>query len=204
MKKYWPEIVILAVFAALVLTVCVQGRALRRTRAERERYARNTEALLQDVERYKVRDSLSAARVGTLELTLKEFERYRAEDAALIKSLKARNRELQAATSTQTGTAIGIAAPARDTVILRDTVQIDGKTFHCGDAWYDFNAIFADGVLTGTMQSRDSLVLAESVRYKRFLGFLWRTGRVQDRRLDVVSKNPHTEILSVEHITIKQ
>lgn len=191
------------ILAGLVAIILLSGQ-LDRTRRERDRYRNNTDALLEDVERYRVLDSLSGARVESLELTVKEFERYRAEDARLIKALKAKNRDLAAIASTQTQTNIALQTITRDTVIIRDSVEIKAKTVYCGDPWYDFRGMLAGEEFTGELVCRDSLLVAETVRRGRFLGFLWKTKRIRDRRLDVVSRNPHTEIRSVEHIVVEK
>lgn len=191
------------ILAGLVAIILLSGQ-LDRTRQERDRYRNNTDALLEDVERYRVLDSLSGARVESLELTVKEFERYRAEDARLIKALKAKNRDLAAIASTQTQTNIALQTIARDTVVIRDSVEIKAKAVYCGDPWYDFRGMLAGEEFTGELVCRDSLLVAETVKRGRFLGFLWKTKRIKDRRLDVVSRNPHTEIRSVEHIVIEK
>lgn len=178
---------------------------IKKLTAERDRYAGNTAALLSDVERYRVRDSLNAARVQSLELTVKEYERFRADDAALIKQLKQRNRDLAAVNKTQSQTIIDLRAVPRDTVVLvRDSIITPAVAVHCGDAWFDFDGILTAEQFTGTLTNRDSLLLAETIKYKRFLGFLWKTKRIKDRRIDCVSRNPHTTLLGVEHIVIKK
>ena len=193
--------------AAVVAILCllgIQQRQIQRLSGERDKYRDNAETLLGDVEFYRVRDSLSAARVFALELSVKEFERFRADDAALIKQLKARNRDLAAVNKTQSETIIELQARPRDTTIIRDSIPIPAVAVHCGDAWFDFTGILTHDEFTGTLSNRDSLVVAESVRYKRFLGFLWKTKRVKDRRVDVVSKNPHTSIMGVEYFVIEK
>lgn len=195
--------IVAAVMAAVVVIV-LQGVSVGRIKSERNRYERNTESLLLNVEQYKIRDSLHAARVQSLELTVKEFERFRADDAALIKELKQRNRDLAAVNKTQSQTIIDLRAIPRDTVVVRDSVQIPAVAVHCGDAWFDFDGLLTEKEFTGTLANRDSLVIAESVQYKRFLGFLWRTNKVKNRQLDVVSKNPHTKIMGIEHVIIEK
>lgn len=197
-------IVVFVVLASLVAALGLQDRRMRALTHERDKYQRNTEALLTDVETFKVRDSLNAAKVMGLELSLKEFERYRAEDAALIKQLKAKNRDLQAISATQTQTIMELSAAPKDTVVIRDSVKIPALLLHCGDAWYDFDGLLANNEFTGTMVSRDSLLVSESVRYKRFLGFLWKTKRIKDREMGVLSRNPHTTIQGCEFITIER
>ena len=203
--KTWVKIAVLAVVViAAAISVVWADRTINRLTAERNKYRNNTETLLSDVETYRVRDSLNAARVQSLELSVKEFERFRSADAALIKQLKARNRDLAAVNKTQSQTIIDLRAIPRDTTIIRDTIPIPAVAVHCGDAWFDFDGLLTATEFTGTLANRDSLLIAESVQYKRFLGFLWKTNKVKNRRVDVVSKNPHTSILGVEHVVIEK
>lgn len=202
MKKY---LILAAALLLAAIAVVWTGKKIDRLTDERDRYRNNTETLLSDVEQYRVRDSLNAARVESLELTVKEYERFRADDAALIKQLKARNRDLAAVNKTQSETIINLRAIPKDTVIVvRDSIRVPAVSVHCGDAWFDFDGVLTAERFTGTLSNRDSLILAETVKYKRFLGFLWKTRNVQDRQLDVVSRNPHTKILDVEHIVIEK
>lgn len=199
MKKY---LIIGAVilFACMVGEIAYQDVKINRLTAERDKYKTNTEALLEQTATYKVRDSLNAAKVGTLELTLKEFEKYRADDAALVRDLKARNRDLDRLNKAQAQTIIELSAVPRDTVLQIDTAFVKARAVHCGDSWYSFDGLITDDAFTGTLQNREELVLTETVRYKKFL--FWKTKRVKDRELEAVSKNPHTTIESMEHILI--
>lgn len=205
MKPWVKFAAVVAVILAATIAVIWADRTIDRLTAERDRYKGNTETLLSDVEHYRVRDSLNAARVQSLELTVKEYERFRADDAALIKELKQRNRDLAAVNKTQSQTIIDLRAISRDTVVLvRDSIITPAVAVHCGDAWFDFDGILTADQFTGKLTNRDSLLLAETVKYRRFLGFLWKTRKVEDRQLDVVSKNPHTEIMGIEHVVIEK
>ena len=200
MKKY---LIMAAAAIVAVLSIILADKKIERLTAERDRYAGNTAALLSDVERYRVRDSLNAARVQSLELTVQEYERFRADDAALIKQLKQRNRDLAAVNKTQSQTIIDLRAIPRDTVVLvRDSIITPAVAVHCGDAWYNFDGLLTKDEFTGKMEHRDSLLLVESVRYKRFLW--WKTKRIKDRQLDCVSKSPHNSIIGLEYVVIEK
>lgn len=192
-------VIFLACMLALLAGLGLQRWHIDTLREDRDRYMRNTDALLQDVRTYKVRDSLNAARVQSLELSAREFERFRAKDAALIRELKGRNRELASVNRTQAQTIIDLMAQPRDTVIMRDSIPTPALAVHCGDAWYDFDGVVAPGEFSGRLSVRDSLIAAETVRYRKFLW--WKLG-VRDRRVDVISRNPHVTILNVEHILL--
>lgn len=205
MKRIWEILIVCACAVAVGVAVIVACTRVERMQQELDRHKGNAAALLSDVQRYRVRDSLNAARVQSLELTVKEYERFRSEDAQLIRELKARNRDLSAVNKTQSETIIDLLATPRDTVVLvRDSIVTPAVAVHCGDAWFDFDGLLTAGQFTGTLKNRDSLILAESVKYRRFLGFLWKTRNVEDRQLDVVSRNPHTRIMDIEHVVIER
>lgn len=195
---------VVALMVATLSILTIQYRKIEDLNAEIERHQNNTETLLSDVERFRVQDSLSAARVQSLELTVQEFNRFRAEDAALIQSLKKRNQDLASINSAQSQTIIALQAIPRDTVVIRDSVKVPAVAVHCGDAWFDFDGILTEREFTGTLANRDSLMIAETVQYKRFLGFLWKTNKVKAREMNAVSKNPHTEIIGMEYIVIEK
>ena len=195
--KIYAGIAILLVAILSVLTI--QHRNIKALKAERDKYRSNTEVLMADVKQYQVRDSLSAAQVTALQLTVKEFERFRAQDAELIKSLQIKNRDLAAVNQAQSQTIIQMQTTPKDTVIIIDSVQVSAVAVHCGDAWYDFDGILTKDSFSGTLANRDSLMIAETVKYKRFLGFLWKTHKVKDRQMDAVSLNPHTTIMDVRY-----
>lgn len=201
MKKI---LIIAGMALALLAVYAFQEKRIEKLRNDRDRYKGNTEALMTDVERFQVRDSLSAARVEALELTVKEFERFRSEDAALIRELRQRNRDLASVNTTQAQTIIEMSAIPRDTVIIRDSIPVKAVAVHCGDAWYDFDGLLTENEFSGNLTNRDSLILAETVKYHRFLGFLWKTKRVDERQATVVSRNPHTQVLGVEHVVIER
>ena len=187
---------------ALVCYSAFTEKRIKRLTAERDRYAQNQETLLGDIQKFTIRDSLHAARVSALELSIKEFERFRAEDASIIKSLKAKNRDLEAISKAQTEAIYELSTMAKDTVILHDSVKVGALALHAGDAYYDFYGLLDGKKFTGTMTSRDSLLIAESVQYKRFL--FWKTKRVKNREISVTNKNPHTNIQGLEFVTIEK
>ena len=192
---------------AAVATIWVQRTKIEKLTDERNRYRGNTETLLQDVETYKTKDSLNAAKVGVLELKLSEFEKYRASDAELIKTLQTKNRELERVTTTQMETINELRATVRDSVVYLpgDTVTTVLRCVDIVEPWFELHGCATpDGQFTGTHINRDSLLIAETVQYKRFLGFLWKTKKIKNREIDVVSKNPATKILGVEFVTIEK
>lgn len=206
MKKYLI-IAAIALAVAAVVTIWVQRSRINQLTGERDKYRTNTETLLQDVSRYQTKDSLNAAKVGVLELKLSEFEKYRASDAELIKTLQTKNRELERVTTTQMETINELRATVRDSVVYLpgDTTTIVLKCVDISDPWFSLKGCTTpDGEFTGTFVNRDSILVAATVQYKRFLGFLWKTKKIKNREIDVISRNPHTKIMGVEYIEIEK
>lgn len=203
MKKYliWAAI-ILAVAAAF----WVQHVKIKRLTEERDRYRSNTEILLQDVRTYQTKDSLNAAKVGNLELKLSKYKKYRADDAALIKSLQTKNRDLQRVTTAQMKTINELRANVRDSIVYLpgDTVTTVLRCIEYSDKWVDLDGCIINNTFSGKIITRDSLLITESVQYKRWLGFLWKTKRIKNREFDIVSKKPNSKITGFEVITIEK
>lgn len=205
MKKYLI-IAAIALAVAAVVTIWVQRSRINQLTGERDKYRTNTETLLQDVSRYQTKDSLNAAKVGVLELKLSEFERYRASDAELIKNLQTKNRELEAVTTAQMETINELRANVRDSIVYLsgDTVTTILRCIEYSDKWVDFDGCIINNTFSGKIITRDSLLITESVQYKRWLGFLWKTKRIKNREFDIVSKNPNSKITGFEVITIEK
>lgn len=203
MKKY---LILAAIIMAVAAAFWVQQSRIKRLTDERDKYRSNTETLLQDVRTYQTKDSLNAAKVGNLELKLSEYKKYRADDAALIKSLQTKNRDLQRVTTAQMETINELRANVRDSIVYLpgDTVTTVLRCIEYSDKWVDFDGCIKNNTFSGKIITRDSLLIAETVQYKRWLGFLWKTKKIKNREIDVVSKNPATRILGVEFVTIEK
>ena len=206
MKKYLI-IAAIALAVSAVVTIWVQRSRINTLTGERDKYRTNTETLLQEVSRYQTKDSLNAAKVGVLELKLSEFEKYRASDAELIKTLQTKNRDLERVTTTQMETINELRATVRDSIVYLpgDTVTTVLRCVDIVEPYFELHGCATpDGQFTGTHINRDSLLIVETVQYKRWLGFLWKTKKIKNRQIDVVSKNPATKILGVEFVTIEK
>lgn len=196
----------LIIALATLTLLALQALRISELNEERERYRSNTTALLRDVDHYRTQDSLNVARAEVLTLKISELERYRAEDVKTIESLKIRKRDLEQITAAQSRMIADLRGTVADTIIIYadrndpDTLQ----ALHVSDEWIDMHGVIYGGYFDGTLEVRDSIVVVESVKRKRFLGFLWRTNKVVSREVDVMSKNPYTQIIGVESVTINK
>ena len=113
MKKI---IIILGVLVVVLVAYFLNVR-VSQLKHDRDTYKRNNAVLLNDVKYYRALDSLNAARVGVLELSIQDYERFMKEDADLINKLKRKNEELQNFSKIQAETIIKIRAQIKDSLI---------------------------------------------------------------------------------------
>lgn len=202
MKKI---IIILGVLVVVLVAYFLNVR-VSQLKHDRDTYKRNNAVLLNDVKYYRALDSLNAARVGVLELSIQDYERFMKEDADLINKLKRKNEELQNFSKIQAETIIKIRAQVKDSIIYipGDTAYQLIPCVSFRDSWTNIEACVYNDTLIGDIQIRDSLILYETIIYKRFLGVLWKTKKIKERSFNIVSKNPYTEIKGVEVVSIRK
>lgn len=202
MKKI---IILLGVLVAVLVAYFLNVR-VSQLKHDRDTYKRNNAVLLNDVKYYRALDSLNAARVGVLELSIQDYERFMKEDADLINKLKRKNEELQNFSKIQAETIIKIRAQVKDSLIYipGDTAYQLIPCVSFRDSWTNIEACVYNDTLIGDIQIRDSLILYETIIYKRFLRFLWKTKKIKERSFNIVSKNPYTEIKGVEVVSIRK
>lgn len=206
MNKYL-KISAIVFFIISIGVIFFQNVKIKKLKEEKNRYKNNTEVLLSDVEMYKTKDSLNVASVEVLELKLKEYKKYRSEDLKVIETLKNANRSIESILTTQIKTIMELKGNMKDSIVIipGDTVVKKIPCLSVKNNWIEINGCVDDNKeFTGELINNDSLIITKTVKYKRFLCFLWKTKKVKDSRIDVVSKNPYTKILGVEYIEIKK
>ena len=212
MKKIIIKIVIMA---AAIITLVLAFHKMHKLKEENTRLLSNQEILLTqkqtimaESQAYRVSDSLNAAKVSELQFTLKEYKKYRAEDLQLIEQLKVKKSGLQKVIDSQMETINSLSAKLKDSIRI-DTVTNIADTLKC----FNYKSKWADvsgyidlkrDSINLQIKNRESLKIVETVVYKRFLGFLWRTNKIKDRQVDVVSENPNTTITNLDYVSIKQ
>lgn len=205
MKKAY--IIAAGILIILITIIIALSARLKKVTADRDVQRKNVETLFTSVESYKVQDSLQAATIGDLQLTLKQYKQFRAEDAQLISSLKVDNKRLQGVVTTQTESYYQHTAALRDSVKMLITkvpdsikVPIIVKTANFADVWHSLNIVIDGDSLNYRLRTKESLIITNHVVPKKFLWFKFGCKEV---RTDVVSKNPYVESISLESITIK-
>lgn len=190
-----------------IAAIGILSNSLKVVTEERDIQRKNVETLFTDVENYELRDSLKAATIADLQLTLSQYKRFREEDAELISDLKVDNKRLHGVVTTQTESYYNHTAILRDSVRMLVARQPDSikipilvKTANYSDEWHTLNITIDGDSLNYRLRTRESLIITNHIVPKKFLWFKFGCKEV---RTDVVSKNPYVENIGVESITIK-
>lgn len=185
-----------------VITISIECIKLRE---ENITLQTNVNTLIEGAEQYKVNDSLKAATIANLELSISEYRRYKAEDKKLLESLKIDNKRLKGIISTKTESFYMQTTLLRDSVKMLLTpdsieVPVKMKVASFSDTWHSLNIKIQGDSLNYKLKTKESLLITNHVVPKRFLFFKFGCREV---RTEVVSKNPYVEDIQVESITIK-
>lgn len=192
-----------AILIVLCAVLCYIANGLNK---QVKRLKANETTLLSNVEAYLFNDSLSAIRINQLQLSLSQFKKYRAEDQALIKSLRVDNKGLQDIIASTSETNRRLQLKLKDSLRV-DTITQYIDTLRCfsfKDSWTTLSGCFHKDTATFSIQNIDSLISVTNVERKRFLFFKlpvkWFGYR--SKQATILSKNPYTTISHIEYITI--
>ena len=185
------------IIALIILVACYIS--FSNLKNENKRLKANQETLLNSVKSFKVSDSLKAITVCNLELSLKQYKKYRADDAILIKQLKSQKPEVIIKPNIQTE--YKVRAELKDSIIYKDTL----KTILYKSKWNYISGFVDKDTINLNIINYDELLITESLQKKKFLFFRLPISIFGYKRkvLNVISKNPNTMIISTEYITIK-
>ena len=184
---------ILFFYALCAMAVAVWGFMRH---CEAERLDNNQTALTEQIARYRTSLDESAASVRVLQLRCGEYERIRAEDAARIRDLGIKIKRLESAAKSAVRTEVEIVAPLRDTIILRDTLRL----FRWQDPWVEVEGLIGLDSVECRVASIDTLRQVVHRVPRRFLFIKY---GIKAIRQEVISSNPHSQIVYSEYIELK-
>lgn len=194
------KIAILLMLGAAI-AVAAAYRTARHYREDNARLLRNQTALSDSLRRYVTLCGEHAASVEVLTLRCDEFRRLRAADAERIRSLGIRIRRLESTAAAATATAVEIRTPIRDTIVVRDTVHDTLRLFRWRDPWVEVEGRIVRDSAECSVRSRDTLRQIVHRIPRRFLFIRFGTKAV---RQEIVSSNPHTEVVYAEYVELKR
>ena len=189
-----------AALAILLFAVWFYREQWQQERAGRIRLAANQAVLLSDLQTYRISDSLNAARVDVLTMTVGEFRKGFSDMQGILKEMNVKIKRLETVAITGTETSYYITAPVRDSLVfvpVPDTL----KTLKYSDNWLTLDGYIKAREFIGKIESRDTLVQVVHRVPRRFLFFRYGTKGI---RQEVVSKNPHTTINYSRYIKLQK
>ena len=184
---------ILFFYALCATAVAVWGFMRHR---DAERLENNQTALTEQIYLYRTSLDESAASVRALQLRCGEYERICAEDAARIRDLGIKIKRLESAAKSAVRTEVEIVAPLRDTIILRDTLRL----FRWQDPWVEVEGLIGHDSVECRVASIDTLRQVVHRVPRRFLFIKY---GIKAIRQEVISSNPHSQIVYSEYIELK-
>lgn len=170
---------------------------------DRQRLEENQRTLMEDVVYYRTRDSLSAASVGRLTLTNREFRRHADELKQTVDELQLKVRRLQSASRTAVTATYPVEAVLQDTLIVRDTLLVPDtlSRLHYTNPWLTLDGTLDNNVFRGHIESRDTLIQIVHRVPRRFWFIRWGTKAI---RQEVTTRNPYSRITYTEYIELKR
>lgn len=172
-----------------------------RMKEEIDTYQSNTQALLADVTQVRIDSAMMTSTIQVLNLSLDEYEKYRVEDAATIKKMGVRIKDLEAAGRHDVEINAPVDAMVKDTTVIRDTVKVIVKAVKMDTPYIKLDGIIEDNHLKGNIHLPVHLHQAFWVEYKH--RFLWWRWRVKAIHQTISSDNPYVEIKYTEFINLK-
>lgn len=169
------------------IVACLSSRLSAEVK-ERKRQQANVETLNSSIERYKLQDSLNVVSVSSLNYTIKELKKYRAEDAELIKELKCRPKDVEYIIRTK--------IERRDSIVY---VPDSNGCFHYDDKWLTVDACIKDSSMT--IYSCDSITQIIYPKYKH--KFLWWRWGLQGVKQEIINYNPNSSVKYSEFVKIE-
>ena len=200
MNKYIIKLV------AIIAYIIISFVYVKSLKIKNSALSNNQETLLTTVEKYKVADSLNAAKINALQLSLSEYKKYRAEDAELIKKLKA--DKVSSATSATLVTTTKIETKIKDSIVyVNKFIPIDTiKSINFKSEWITVNGMISNNSVSLDIVNREHLIVVESLVRKKlwFIKLPVKIFGYKTKSVDVISKNPNTEITDLEFIQISK
>lgn len=193
--------ILLILIVTLVVIVCLLASRNIHLSKEKERYRINTDALLSDIQEKQIDSAMMASTVKVLQISLEEYEHYRTEDAATIRKMGVKIKNLEAVARHDIEINAPIEAEIKDSVVFKDTVPIFIRNIKMDTPYIKLDGVIENNRLSGEIHLPVHLHQAVWIEYKH--KFLWWHWKVKAIHQTISPDNPYVEIKYSEFIDIK-
>ena len=159
---------------------------------------------MSEVNLYKTEAGESAASVLRLQLTKDELERNYQTVCQEAKELGIKIKRLQSVSQTSIQSEIKIQTEINDSIIYRPEIHLVDtlKVFRWNDPpWAEVSGVIDSGMVNLQLHTTDTIKQMVHRVPKRFLFFRFGCKAI---RQEIISKNPHNEIIYSEYIELKK
>lgn len=199
-KVWWFGIVFLIGWGVGFL---IQQGTVNRVKAERDRYQNNTQSLLGQIDTLRNDSTLQAVQILTLGLTLDEYKQYRADDAATIKSLKVKLKDIQSVSKTELAVNIPIETPVEhDTIYVPNDVPVPIEMVKYKNDHIQLEGVICNDSLKANFNVPITLTqIVHKVPKHKFLWWSWGCKAIKQI---ITCDNPYVNINYAEYIEIQK
>ena len=191
------------VSVALISFIAIQQGKINNIKAERDRYSNNAKSLFEQVDTLRNDSTMKAIQIGTLKLSLDEYKQYRSADAAAIKSLKIKLKNVQSVSNTGITVEASIKSPVQhDTVYLSNSTAVPIETIRYDNERIHFNGIIKNDSLKANFNIPITLTqIVHKVPKHKFLWWSWGCKAIKQI---ITCDNPYVNINYAEYIEIQK
>lgn len=189
--------------AGLSIALFIAVNRCSHNAAKADRLSDNQRSLLEQISFYQTKDSLNAASVERLTLTVGELKSYLPALTETVEDLGLKVGRLQSVAQTATQSDYPIRTVVKDSLVYRkDTIErwLPLRCIDFDNRYLRISGCEEEGVFSGSIRTVDTLVQVVH-RVPRKLWFIrWGTKAI---RQEVLSKNPYTSIVYSKYIELK-
>lgn len=196
MKKH-----LLYVTIGLGIALLLSVNRCSQVREENKRLSSNQRALLTDITYYKTQDSLNAASIEKLTLTVGEIKRHYPDLKREVENLGIKLKRVEQLAQTATESTYPVETTIRDSIFIRDTVPVTLRCIDFDNRYLSLSGCEENGLFKGNIRTVDTLVQVVHRVPRKFLFFRW---GVKAIRQEIVSKNPYSKITYSEYLELKK
>lgn len=191
------------VYVVLISFVAIQQGQINNIKAERDKYNNNAKSLLEQVDTLRNDSTMKAIQIRTLKLSLDEYKQYRSADAAVIKSLKIKLKNVQSVSNTEITVEVPIESPVQhDTVYLKNSTTVPIETIRYENEHIHFNGIIKNDSLKANFSVPITLTqIVHKVPKHKFLWWSWGCKAIKQI---ITCDNPYVNINYAEYIEIQK
>lgn len=161
----------------------------------------NVEALLSDIQEYKIDSANTAYVVRGLQLTKNEYEDLREKDLKTIQGLQLKIKNIEAVAKSELEISQKIVSALQDTIIKKDSMFVSAKKVEYKDESSSFTGIITNDSIAADFYTVVELNQVFYTTYK--WKFLWFKGPIKDVRQVITTNNKHAKLKYAEYIKIR-